>query len=175
MTGRHHRDGPVPGARYVYVYDDDDDATVCFCDLQCAPSPSISISTSFPHILFSLLPLSHTRTHHVLNCKPSWDWWYSMTPCHILDRYLGPKGDPVYTVSLLFKNDPHIWESYDPTHANRDQWYIDTDVPRRAIRFIEKPYRDDEHLPGAFRHPMRFPDELVPPLWLDDDNDSQTE
>jgi hypothetical protein len=87
-----------------------------------------------------------------------------MTFCHILERKTGRNGDPVYTVSLLFRS---TRLEFDPAKPY-DELYIDTDVPRRAIRFVEKPYMDDEHLPGAFRHPMEFPADLVPEAWLDE-------
>jgi hypothetical protein len=101
--------------------------------------------------------------------QPDWDWWRSMTFCHILERKSGRNGDPVYTVSLLFRS---TGLEFDPAKPY-DELYIDTDVPRRAIRFVEKPYMDDEHLPGAFRHPMEFPADLVPEAWLDDFGDDE--
>jgi SET domain len=40
-----------------------------------------------------------------------------------------------------------------------------TDLPRRAFRFFDKPGTTDIHLPGAFRHWIGIPDEMVPPQW----------
>ena len=42
---------------------------------------------------------------------------------------------------------------------------VDFKVPRRAIRWSEKHYMDDEHLENAFRHPIGFPADLVPQAW----------
>jgi hypothetical protein len=92
-----------------------------------------------------------------------------MTYCHILERQSGRNGDPVYTVSLLWNKDL----DFDPDKPV-NELYIDASVPRRAIRFVEKPYMDDEHLPGAFRHPLEFPGDLVPDAWLDDVRDVQS-
>jgi len=97
-------------------------------------------------------------------------WWQLTTYCHILERIPAPNGDYLYTVQLLWKNDdlelrPELLQvgSDHPRRAMRR--YIDHGVPRRAIRFVERPYKDDEHLPNAFRHPISFPDELVPEIW----------
>ena len=92
-----------------------------------------------------------------------WHWWEAMVFCHILERRMGPNGNYVYTVSLIFDNDPHHLD-YDESVPLEKQ-YLDLNVPRRAIRFLEKPYMDDEHLKGVFRHPISFPDDLVPDAW----------
>ena len=92
-----------------------------------------------------------------------WSWWHLMTYCHILDRKMGENGNHVYTVSLVFSTDPARL-AYDPS-VPLDKLYIDKEVPRRAIRFLERPYEDDEHLPSAFRHPIEFPAHLVPDAW----------
>jgi hypothetical protein len=93
-----------------------------------------------------------------------------MTYCHILERQTGRNGDPVYTVSLLFRSSNL---EFDPDKPVNDL-YIDAYVPRRAIRFVEKPYMDDEHLPSAFRHPLEFPADLVPDTWLNDVGEIQS-
>mgnify|MGYP005840583093 CR=1 FL=1 len=43
--------------------------------------------------------------------------------------------------------------------------YVITQVPHRAIRFVDKPFQSDQHLEGSFRHPMEFPKEMTPPQW----------
>jgi hypothetical protein len=40
-----------------------------------------------------------------------------------------------------------------------------TELPREAIRFVDRPYTSDIHLPNAFRHPIGIPDELFPDAW----------
>lgn len=95
-----------------------------------------------------------------------WFWWQGMTYCHILDREMGDDGKPYYSVSLVFHSFGKYLD-YNP-QTPRSQMYIDTKVPRRAIRFVERPYMDDEHLLQAFRHPIEFPEELVPDAWKTD-------
>jgi hypothetical protein len=83
--------------------------------------------------------------------------------CHVLERYTKSgveHGDQVYKVLLNFGTN---YTDFDP--AAVENGYIDIHVPRRAIRFVDKPYHGDQHLPNAFRHPMGFPAELVPKLW----------
>jgi len=94
-----------------------------------------------------------------------WDpgelWWEYMQYCHIVSKKVGPKGDFVYQVEI------DLNPSAPPFNPNKpmEERIIDNFVPRRAIRFIERPYMDDEHLPNVFRHPIQFPDHLVPDVW----------
>jgi hypothetical protein len=92
--------------------------------------------------------------------EPEWQWPEGNLDCNILKREQGGHGDFVYTVEVLFENNP----GYDPTVKDEDR-YIDLKVPRRAIRFVDQAYSGDEHLSGVFRHPMGFPDKLFPKPW----------
>jgi hypothetical protein len=38
-------------------------------------------------------------------------------------------------------------------------------VPRQAMRFVDRPYTSDLHLPNAFRHEIMIPDEIFPDKW----------
>lgn len=40
-------------------------------------------------------------------------------------------------------------------------------LPARNLNFIPKPYKSDMHLPGAFRHEIKIPDEIFPRHWMD--------
>ena len=107
------------------------------------------------------------ESNHVIWQEDNYPFWGEMMAfCHILAREKGKDGDPVYTVSLNFhktkgkKSDL----AYNESIPLEDQ-YIDFKVPRRAIRWIEKPYYDDEHMSNVFRHPIMFPDHLVPDAW----------
>jgi hypothetical protein len=99
--------------------------------------------------------------------EPDRDWWRSLAFCHILDREMGPSGEYVYIISALLDYRTYRKETTLEYNENipLEQLYIETGVPRRAIRFVEKPYKDDEHLLNAFRHPIGFPDELTPDAW----------
>lgn len=85
---------------------------------------------------------SRTGNRTIVWYEPAWDWWRGLTYCHIIDRQRGPDGNDYYTVSLEWSWHPESIE-FDPSKPKKDL-YIDTMVPRRAIRFIEKPYQDDE-------------------------------
>jgi hypothetical protein len=90
----------------------------------------------------------------------SWTGAESMVFCHVIERTKGTHGDDVYTVMLSFDG----YEPYDPTVSLDDQ-YVDYKVPRRAIRFFDKPYQSDEHARSAFRHSIGLPPELFPAQW----------
>jgi hypothetical protein len=40
-------------------------------------------------------------------------------------------------------------------------------IPESSVDFIPKPYRSDMHLPGAFRHEIKIPDDIFPHHWMD--------
>jgi hypothetical protein len=109
--------------------------------------------------------------NQILWSEPTdYEWSETMTYCHILDREKGSNGDYVYTVSLVFSSDTKDL-AYNESIPLKDQ-FIDRGVPRRAIRFVEVPYQDDEHLPGAFRHPIELPSHLTPSAWLAEPKES---
>ena len=65
---------------------------------------------------------------------------------------MGDNGSFEYTVSLLLHPTGHNGGeytqadfAYNETKPFREL-YVDTNVPRRAIRWIEKPFQDDEHV-----------------------------
>jgi hypothetical protein len=39
------------------------------------------------------------------------------------------------------------------------------DYPPASVRYFTKPYKSDQHLPGAFRHPIEIRDDLFPEQW----------
>lgn len=99
---------------------------------------------------------------HIIWYEPAdWAWYQGMVACHILTREMGDNGNYVYNVSLDYDN----YNSHYDESIPLEEQYIDAQVPRRAIRFLERPYMDDEHLPNAFRHPIEFPPHLVPDGW----------
>jgi hypothetical protein len=92
--------------------------------------------------------------------EPEWAWPSGSVYCNILGRETGDHGDSVYTVEVTFSRS----YKFDLLTKTEDR-FIDLKVPRRAIRFVDKPYMSDEHMPGAFRHPLLFPEELFPQTW----------
>lgn len=50
-------------------------------------------------------------------------------------------------------------------------------VPHHAIRYIDKPYKNAQHAPFAFRHSIQFPDQIFPKAWRDlaDDGNGKDE
>ena len=64
---------------------------------------------------------------------------------------MGDNGAFEYTVALILNHSGDNGRyteqdlAYDPTVAFQ-QRYVDTKVPRSAIRWIEKPFHDDEHV-----------------------------
>ena len=111
------------------------------------------------------------RDPGIMEWYESEDAWgqSNMVYCHILDRGLGDDGAERYTVELIwfYNSGKPLTEkdlTYDPSKKMKER-YVDTNVPRRAIKWNEKPYNDDEHLKNAFRQPIGFPPELWPQAW----------
>jgi len=94
--------------------------------------------------------------------EPTIEWPEGMASCHILERKEDSKEGFLYKVAVTF--DSNI--SDFPTHLGEDQLNIDVNVPQRAIVWVDKPYTSDLHLKNAFRHPIGFPDHLVPKQWV---------
>ena len=95
--------------------------------------------------------------NHVEWSEPSdYSWAEGMVLCHVLERTHNSRiGDDLYTVSLVFDSKGKMDITFDSA-IPLDDLFIDYHVPRRAVRFIEKPFHDDEHLPNAFRHPIEL-------------------
>jgi SET domain len=72
--------------------------------------------------------------------------------CHVLERST-INSTSWYTVCL--DDDDHRSRVCERTRL----------VPRRALRFIDRPYTTDLHLKEAFRYPIGIPDELFPSAW----------
>jgi hypothetical protein len=150
-------------AAYVYPEDmDDTEILRTVKEQETDPYPSNLIT-------MCMTPDKSRKTSkHVEWSEINYSWSHAMAFCHILDRNMGANGLEEYTVSLVFPAKNTVMDPaelvFDPT-IPREDLYIDTKVPRRAIRWIEKPYMDDEHLKNAFRHPIGLPDDLVPDAW----------
>lgn len=95
-----------------------------------------------------------------------------LRPCRVLERHNAgttkryrPNSDNdgtiyIYTVQIMnrygLKKEERLTEPLIVTH-----------VPRRAIRFTDKIYTTDQHLPKAFRHSIHLPDDIFPDAWKD--------
>ena len=98
--------------------------------------------------------------------------WKNLRPCLIVQR---THNDRFYTV--LIKNRPGLTPSQ---RIPRGVLHMVSHVPRQAIRFSNKLYTTDQHLPTAFRHSIGIPDNIFPDCWKDledqkGNKDSRTE
>jgi hypothetical protein len=97
-----------------------------------------------------------------------------LLPCMILERIEGDSDGHedsgqspkvTYSAKLIDKQHDNInieWEC----HIFKRFEYIYTDIPRESIEFVEKVYRSDIFMVGAFRHPIQVPDGMYPDHWL---------
>jgi SET domain len=85
-------------------------------------------------------------------------------PCRILDRFY-ENGEHFYTVMVELEHD---YKSGRNGNNPKVMWVQRTDVPRSAINFFDKPFTSDLHLPNTFRHPIGIPEEMIPPQWFND-------
>jgi hypothetical protein len=61
-----------------------------------------------------------------------------------------------------------VWtwdEEVDPYAQILEEHASLVDIPRQAFAYFQKPYTSDTFLPGAFRHHIGIPDELMPDKW----------
>jgi len=151
---------PPDAAQYVYPAQlDETEPLRTVAEQERQPYPSNL------HTMCIVSDWERQRGPHVQWTEPTdFSWWEGMCYCHILERQLdAATGDFVYTTEPIFTWNPkHL--KYNPAISDKDR-LKDFGVPRRAIRFLEIPYMDDEHLPNAFRHPIELPAHLVPDAW----------
>ena len=153
---------PPPNATQ-YVYPSDMDETLPVRTMR------EQLDDPYPDNLLTMCLTSdfeREESNHTDWSEPTdFTWAEGMVVCHVLERQHDRQmGDDSYTVSLIFDSKNLKNLQFDPTVPLKDL-YIDFHVPRRAIRFMERPYHDDEHLPQAFRHPIELPLPLVPDIW----------
>ena len=87
---------------------------------------------------------------------------YNLRPCDILRRQKNNRGNFVYTVQVY--NGP---SEEDDAMLEAGEKLIVTNVPRRAISFVDRPFTTDQHLSKVFRHPIIIPDKIFPEAWKD--------
>lgn len=88
------------------------------------------------------------------------DWWY---PCDILSF---DDENNTFTTRIYNKE---IYEDQNGmlnTGGRVIREVVNT--PREAIRFVDKPYKSDQHLDSAFRHEIGIPDDIFPLHWRND-------
>lgn len=94
--------------------------------------------------------------------RPSLKWPEKLAECSVLTR-IYDKSTETYLYEV------ELWPDEELTSENgRPIKYVDYDVPHSAIRFVDKPFHSDQHIPTAFRHTIGFPEELTPPFWKND-------
>jgi hypothetical protein len=84
--------------------------------------------------------------------------------CTVQERRREPDGEYVYVVHYLPLG--YVEEDGD-TEDGMVNWYQSDWIPRGAITFADAAYTTDIFLPGAFRHPIGIPDEIMPNTWKD--------
>ena len=143
------------------------------------PYPSNLEIRCHSHVIFMNPKLSSSKTNNFV--------WKRNThghPCRILGRYWNrPEGggnsssqddddedddDGVW----LYVVDVEVWPPNHYYYSDEDDdldlsvtRMIQSRVPRRALRFFDKPGTTDLHLPSAFRHWIGVPNEIFPDQW----------
>lgn len=85
--------------------------------------------------------------------------------CSIIDRTAGDVDD-AYDRSDSIR--PMNVRYTALLYASQDAGYVEFhNVPREAIRFVDKKQASDLFLKTAFRHEILLPEEMVPPAWRD--------
>jgi hypothetical protein len=91
-----------------------------------------------------------------------------LRPCTILKREQQPQTKSSrYTVQMW--NRAGNMTPFDERIPKEEETrHIVEQVPRAAIRFVDKPYTTDQHLPNAFRHWIGLvsSSDLFPDAWI---------
>lgn len=85
-----------------------------------------------------------------------------LRPCIILDRFQhDADGEELYMAKMLPIDSTEVISL-----CTLDFPETVTNVPRRAIRLIDRPYTSDTFMKTAFRHPIGVPDGFYPETWM---------
>jgi hypothetical protein len=80
-------------------------------------------------------------------------------PCKVIEK----DGDSSYLVRMYNQQGGHSLGNVLPD----DKEHYVSNVPRGAIRFVDRPYTSDLHIHDSFRHAIGIPDSLFPDAWKD--------
>ena len=83
----------------------------------------------------------------------------SWLPCKILRA---DEKDSIFDVVFFSSGEGDVDTSAESRFLRRKK-----DLPMSHIKFITKPYKGDSLWSKAFRHPIKIPEEIFPPLWMD--------
>jgi hypothetical protein len=183
---------PVKGARKYapsYVYEDAIRTLRTFDELSTKPYPSNVFTSCFyrygdhreeaEYYHTQTTPLKQFRSRfndHPTSTKQgsevtSYAWQQTrgiyelrhLRPCRVLKRdNSNPVMGTTFTVRIF--NRPGL---PDEERIPTGMVHVVNQVPRQAIRFSDKIYTTDQHLPNTFRHFIGIPDELFPTQWKD--------
>lgn len=84
-----------------------------------------------------------------------------LRPCIILDRLQHEDGEELYMAKMLPMDSSEVTGL-----CTLDNPETVTNVPRRAIRLIDRPYTSDTFIENAFRHEMGVPEGFYPETWM---------
>ena len=90
-----------------------------------------------------------------------WDTIEIGLPCQVLERRKTVLGDFVYDVTVT--NTDGLARGENVFFGTSST--IVSGIPRSGLKFFDKPYTTDLHLPKTFRQPAEIPDELFPAAW----------
>ena len=84
-----------------------------------------------------------------------------LRPCLVLDHYQDDDGVILYKAKMLPIDNQDVSElcELETSHVARD-------IPRHAIRILDRPYTSDVFLENAFRHEIGVPDGFFPDVWM---------
>ena len=99
------------------------------------------------------------RKEERMKWRPSEHWPENLTACSILTRIYNATTETYSYEVELWPKEELYGKDLTP------KVFVDYDVPHSAIRFVDRPFHSDQHIPTAFRHPIGFPEELTPPFW----------
>mmetsp|Transcript_37958 Transcript_37958/g.92400 ORF Transcript_37958/g.92400 Transcript_37958/m.92400 type:complete len:765 (-) Transcript_37958:102-2396(-) len=87
-----------------------------------------------------------------------WELGDHGTPCEIKSRSVDQKtGAELYSATIRY--------IYHHKNGDKEVTKDIENVPRSAIKFIDRQYSTDLHLPQAFRHFVGIPDDIMPDQW----------
>jgi hypothetical protein len=106
-----------------------------------------------------------------------WTLSESGVPCYILERREAMESDQYVENDHYYKVrfTPKVWNEATEYYEQGDVWYESEWTVRGALYFVDRPYSTDLLLEDAFRHPIGFPDALLPDAWRNAEEEEEEE
>jgi len=150
---------PESASSYIYPHTMDVAGSILRTKKELATNPYPPNIETYCYYRYSD---NHGKTNpHWIN-KPGVLEIRNLRPCVVIAR-----NDDTMEYYVQMFNRKSLVQSKDAETIPDSEVHLVSNVPRTAIRLADRTYSSDQHMRGAFRHEIAFPDSIFPMKWQD--------